>query len=395
MSAKQFEGNKENKKESQNRKKTTFTQAPDGVSQLIASRWKIGAALVVAFLIFFAIRILLPLADGIVLGLVFAYIARPIRKKFKKHRRLGALIASLCIFIPIVFIIGVGVVQILNQVSWILEHQSEVIGEIFAFVRSLEIPEQYLEEINSMVWNLLTSLLPAIGRIGFISYAWGIGMFVINFIVAMLLCYFLLSDGDKLYCAVLSVVPEEYKAPLNRYAAHLDLILTGVFIGNAYAALTVSVTSVIVFYAFGFSHVLALATLIFIASVIPLFAGYMVLIPLAVLRYFEQGFESAFIFLLVSSLVIYGPPELFLRPYLTSIKSKIHPMLLMLAFLGGAFVGGIAGFFAAPILLGALVAAYRAYQETIHPEILKQNSELKNLEIPENLDCMQEKPCKK
>ncbi len=55
-------------------------------------------------------------------------------------------------------------------------------------------------------------------------------------------------------------------------------------------------------------------------------------------------------------------------------------MLLMLAFLGGAFVGGIAGFFAAPpILLGALVAAYRVYQEQIHPEMVaRADPDLRN-----------------
>ena len=174
-------------------------------------------------------------------------------------------------------------------------------------------------------------------------------------------------------------MPKEYKGIVNRYACHLDLILKGIFIGNAYSALIVSVTSVVVFYAFGFPHVLALATLIFIASVIPLFAGYMVLVPLALMRYIEHGFESAALFFVVSSLIIYGPPELILRPYLTGMKSKIHPMLLILAFLGGAFVGGIAGFFAAPILLGALVAAYRVYQEYIHPELVEANLELKNL----------------
>ncbi len=35
-------------------------------------------------------------------------------------------------------------------------------------------------------------------------------------------------------------------------------------------------------------------------------------------------------------------------------------MLIIIAFLGGALVGGVAGFFIAPILLGAIVAAYRA-----------------------------------
>jgi predicted PurR-regulated permease PerM len=346
-----------------------FNYPPDGVSQLIASRWKIGVAVALAILLFFAFLILLPLADGIVLGIVFAYIARPIQVRFGKYRKLGALIASLCVFVPVIFIIGAGIVEILNQVSWVIEHQTSVMSGILDFIHGLEIPQAYVDRINNVIWNLFTSLIPAVGSIGLISYAQSIGLFIVNFIISVFFCYFLLADGDRLYCAFIGMIPRDYQSIVNRYAAHLDLILKGVFIGNAYSALIVSVTSVFVLYAFGFTHVLALATLIFIASVIPLFAGYMVLVPLAIIRYFEQGFESASLFFVVSSLVIYGPPELILRPYLTSLKSKIHPMLLMLAFLGGAFVGGIAGFFAAPVLLGALVAAYRVFQENVHPEL--------------------------
>ncbi|HWR25317.1 MAG TPA: AI-2E family transporter [Methanosarcina sp.] len=355
-----------------------LSQTPDGVSQIIASRWKIGAALVVAVLLCFSILILLPLADGIVLGLVFAYIAKPIQLKFKRHRKLGALIASLCIFFPIVFIVGVGVVEILNQISWIIDNKTEVVGAILDFIRALNIPPELIGSVNDSIRNLFTSLIPAVGSIGLIGYARSIGVFIVNFIVSIIFCFYILADGDRLYRAFLGVMPIEYKEMVDRYACHLDLILRGIFIGSAYSALIVSVTSVIVFYAFGFPHVLALATLIFIASVIPLFAGYMVLVPLALMRYIQSGFESAALFLVVSSVVIYGPPELILRPYLTGMRSRIHPMLLILAFLGGAFVGGIAGFFAAPILLGALVAAYRVYQEYIHPELPKVNLDLKN-----------------
>ena len=127
-----------------------FNQTPDGVSQLIASKWKIGAALAVALLLYFAILILLPLADGIVLGIVFAYIARPIQIKFRKHRKVGALIASLCIFIPIVFIIGAGIVEILNQISWVIEHQTAVAAAILNFVNSLNIPREILIRINTI-----------------------------------------------------------------------------------------------------------------------------------------------------------------------------------------------------------------------------------------------------
>jgi predicted PurR-regulated permease PerM len=358
----------------------------DGVEQIIASRWKIGAALAIAVLLCLSFLVLLPLADGIVLGLVFAYIGRPIQLKFKEHRKLGALVASLCIFIPLVFIIGVGIVEILNQVTWILNNKTAVTGAAVDFIHALNIPQELVEILNDAVKNLFASILPAIGSIGLIKYAESISLFVINFMVSILFCFYILADGDRLYSAFLGVMPSDYKGIVNRYACHLDLILRGIFLGSAYSAIIVSVTSVVVFYVFGFPHVLALATLIFIASVVPLFAGYMVLIPLALTRYVQYGFESAVFFFVAASVVIYGPPELILRPYLTGMQSKIHPMLLILAFLGGAFVGGIAGLFAAPILLGALVAAYRVYQEYGHPEQVEANLELRNLRGSSNAE---------
>ena len=351
----------------------------DGVEQIIANRWKIGAALAIAMLLCLSFLVLLPLADGIILGLVFAYIARPIQLKFKERRKLGALVASLCIFIPLVFIIGIGILEILNQVTWIINNKTAVTGAVVDFIHALQIPPELVAIFNDAVRNLFASLLPAIGSIGLIGYAQSLSLFVINFMISIFFCFYILADGDRLYSAFLGVIPTDYKGVVNRYACHLDLILRGIFLGSAYSAIIVSVTSVVVFYAFGLPHVLALATLIFIASVLPLFAGYMVLIPLALMRYLQYGFESAVFFFVVASIVIYGPPELILRPYLTGMQSKIHPMLLILAFIGGAFVGGIAGLFAAPILLGALVAAYRVYQEYCHPEQIEANLGLKKL----------------
>jgi predicted PurR-regulated permease PerM len=351
----------------------------DGVEQIIASRWKIGATLAIAVLLCLSFLLLLPLADGIVLGLVFAYIARPIQLIFKERRQLGALLASLCIFIPLVFIIGIGIVEILNQVSWIISNKTAVASAAVDFIHALNIPQELVGFFNDSIKNFSGSLLPAIGSIELIRYAQSISLFVINFMISILFCFYILADGDRLYNAFLGVVPNDYREIVNRYACHLDQILRGIFLGSAYTAIIVSVTSVVVFYAFGFPHVLALATLIFIASVLPLFAGYLVLIPLALMRYIQNGLGSAVFFFVVASVVIYGPPELILRPYLTSMQSKIHPMLLILAFIGGAFVGGIAGLFAAPILLGALVAAYRVYQEDAHPEQVEAGVGLKNL----------------
>ncbi|WMW24297.1 AI-2E family transporter [Methanolobus sediminis] len=333
----------------------------DGISRIIAAKWKIASFVVVLLLFLLFCYILFPLADGIVLGLVFAYIARPIFMKLRRFRRVGALIATLCIVVPVIFIIGSGMVEIFRQIVWVFENQSYVMNTSLDILRSIDIPARYSNDVQQMVWDLSTSILPLLGRIGLISYARNLMMFSINLFLAIFLCYFLLADGDGLYRAVYKVVPSRHEQDFECFALHLDVILQGIFVGNASAALIVSVLSLIVFYAFGLTHILALSALIFVASVIPMFAGYMVLLMLSVYRYMQQGLESAAVFFIVSSIVIYAPPELVLRPYLASIKSQIHPFLILLAFLGGGFVGGVAGFFLAPIVLGAVIAAYRVY----------------------------------
>lgn len=335
----------------------------DGLAILVSNKWNIIIALLLLILFLALATILLPLGDGIVLGLVFAYICRPIYVKLKRWNHVGAFIATMFIVTPLVIIIGIGVVEIFRQLVWIIENQSEVISFLFDIVRQV-VPEAYSSRVNEAIWSSSISILSFIGQLGFISYARGLAMLMINLIVAVFVCFFLLQDGEQVHQSFIKIVPDELQDLMEQYLKELDIILGGVFIGNAYAALTVSTISIVVFYAFGLSHILALAALVFIASVIPFFAGYMILVALSIIRYFELGLQSAIVFFMVSSIIIYAPPELFLRPYLVSLKSQIHPIVLMVVFLGGGFVGGVAGFFAAPIILGALIAAYRVYTNT-------------------------------
>ncbi len=131
--------------------------------------------------------------------------------------------------------------------------------------------------------------------------------------------------------------------------------------------------SLFVFFFFGVPGIPAMASLIFLASLIPIFAGWMILGPIAVGRYFEYGLWDAVIFYVVAGAVIYGPTELVLRPYIVGVKSYTHPLLMLLMFIGGALVAGIAGFFMAPALMGILIAAYRTYEDQVHGRIETPN----------------------
>ncbi len=348
---------------------------PDGVSKLIEHKWTIAIIAGVSIIFLAVVYTVLPLIDGIVLGVVFAYVGRPINNKLSKYTRFAPFVATACIITPIIFILGIGAIEIINQIIWVVEHHSEIMTSFIATIEGLDLPEFIYneEDISQMIANITASAIGIIGQIPAFEYAKKLTILAINFIVSVFVCFFLLMDGDRFVALIRDLVPQPNIGIVDAFIEHADQILSGIFIGNLYVAIFASMISIFVFYFFGVSGILAMASLIFLASLIPIFAGWMILGPIAVGRYFEYGLWDAVIFYAVAAAVIYGPTELVLRPYIVGVKSYTHPLLMLLMFIGGALVAGIAGFFMAPALMGILIAAYRTYEDMIHGKIETSN----------------------
>lgn len=337
----------------------------DGISVIIENKWMIVAAIILLFILGIFGYIVLPLLDGIILGLVFAYIARPIKRGLENWgvgERLSVLLATFAIITPLMGILGLGMVEIINQLIIMAQNQQQLIDSIINFIKELNIPEPVYIQIQEAVFNLSSTILPMLGQIPF-SLGMKLAFFALNVIISVFVCFFLLKDGSKFVRAMIDVVPADKLQIVESFKNHLDYILAGIFLGNIYAAMITSILSVGVFYAFDVPHIPAMSALILLAGLIPIFAGWMVLGPIAILRYFEFGLNDAALFMLVSAVVLYAPTELLLKPYIVGRASHIHPLLVMLAFIGGGLVGGIGGFFMAPIFLGTLIASYRAYMD--------------------------------
>jgi predicted PurR-regulated permease PerM len=346
-------------------------QASDGVSTLIKNKWTIAVAFIIFLTAITFVYITLPLLDGIIMGVVLAYVARPLKHFFDRHTpRLSPYIATGAIVIPIFLIIGLGVIEIFNYLLWAIKNQAYVTGVLMSLVGRLDLPEFARAKTIDIISNFASYSLPIIqqlpvGKIGYIFV-----LFAINILIAVILCFYLLVDGGRLVDKAIDITPHEVKDFSRKFIKHFDGILSALFIGNFYSAIATGLLSLVVFWLFGFTNVLALSALMLTASIVPFLAGWMVVIPLVIYRYIELGRESATIFFVVSLLVVIIPPELLIRPYIINVQSNIHPMLIIIAFIGGGLVGGIAGFFIAPILLGAIVAAYRANAE-LRMEALK------------------------
>ncbi|PXF58172.1 MAG: AI-2E family transporter [Candidatus Methanogaster sp.] len=345
--------------------------ASDGVSELIEHKWTIATIAGISIIFLAIVYTVLPLVDGIVLGVVFAYVGRPINSKLLKYTRFAPFIATACIITPILFILGMGALEIINQITWVVDHHSEIMTSFIATIEGMDLPEFIYtgEDTSQMIENLTNSAIEILGQIPALEYAEKSLLLIINFIVSVFVCFFLLMDGDRFVALIRDLVPQPNNGIVDAFIEHADQTLSGLFIGNLYVAIFASVISVFVFYFFGVPHIPAMASLIFLASLIPIFAGWMILGPIAVGRYFEYGLWDAVIFYAIAATVIYGPTELVLRPYIVGVKSYTHPLLMLLMFLGGALVAGIAGFFIAPALMGLLIAAYRTYEDRIHGRI--------------------------
>jgi len=288
-----------------------------------------------------------PLLDSMVLGVVFAYVGRPIKNLFGKRQMLGSLLATCCIVIPIFLVITLGTLEIANQLIWLVDNKNELMGISSGFIRSLNIPPIFLDQLTGSLKELLDIVM---------SLAETVPLRLLNFVLSFLVCFFLLLDGTGLKNLLIRILPPKKLEMNKKYFAKIDQTLSGIFIGSIYTSIVGGIVAFMIFYLFNIPRPLALASLVILAGLVP-FLTWLVFIPITIYRYFEYGAVDALIFFLIVSILVHLA-EFFMRPYFVSAKSSLHPLLVMLTFIGGGLVAGIAGFFLAPALTGIIYAIY-------------------------------------
>lgn len=306
-----------------------------------------------------------PFLDGIILGMVFAYVGRPIRDKFGQRRRLGSLVAAICIVVPIFLILGLGTLEIANQIIILARNQEALRSGLGILMQqtAMDLPSWVKDFLTSGLENTAGLIAPIAASIPIFHIGRVVSLGIINFLISIPICYFVLTDGKGFKESIISLLPQGEMKIYRKYIDRIDRILSGIYIGTIYTSILGSLIAAFIFYAFGLPRPFALASIVFVAGMVPFLTSWIVIIPVTVYRYFAVGLEGAVIFFVLASSLIYLPSELLIRPYLVSAKSSLHPLLVMLSFLGGALVAGIGGFFLAPAIMGAIVGIYQVRRE--------------------------------
>jgi len=288
---------------------------------------------------------------------------KAIRNLFGHRRHLGSAVAAIWIIIPISIILILGAMEIANLVFWLAQNQGSLLDDLRKFISGFSIPPLVYDLLTGSLQNVIDAVTSVAAGIPVFSLGRDLLHLSINLILSIAVCYFLLIDGGGFVRSWFTLMPPETVDVYRRYFRRIDRILSGIFLGSMYTAIVGGIISAIVFFLFDVPRPFALASLVFIAGLVPILTAWAVIIPLSLYRYFVLGPDAAILFFIVASLMIYLPSELIIRPYLVSTQSSLHPLLVMLSFLGGAMVAGISGFFLAPAIMGLIVGAYQVWRE--------------------------------
>ena len=153
----------------------------------------LASLLLVAFFFF-------PFLDGIILGTVFAYVGKPIRDHFHRKRRMGVLIAVLCIVIPIFLVLGLGMVEIANQIIILARNQEAIRAALAAFTdqASRDLAPWIMDLLARELENAAGILGPLAASIPVFHMGRVASLAIINFIISIPVCYFMLLEGESL-----------------------------------------------------------------------------------------------------------------------------------------------------------------------------------------------------
>jgi predicted PurR-regulated permease PerM len=187
---------------------------------------------------------------------------------------------------------------------------------------------------------------------------------VLEFVVALVTMYYVLVDGPRLARRIERIAPLE---PRHTRALLVEAREVGrtAFLGAIVTAIVQGFLAWIGFSVLGVPEPLTWAVLTALASFLPVIGTALVWAPVAGYLVIVEHPVRAVLMLAWGFLVITSLVDYVIRPRIVGSSGHGHPLLTLLALLGGIEVFGLAGLVIAPIVMSVFVAAFLIYEREV------------------------------
>lgn len=344
------------------------------------------------FLILFVISIFLlgwlmrPFMAIIVLAAVVSSAFYPLYRFLNRPHGISPRLASLitCIviffilFIPIIFLVGV----LANEANdlYLKARNAVLSGEIRQIMegsRLLDRVNDFLAPFNFQVTGeTLNAALTQLGKeVGLFLYKQANAIaantlsFLFNFFMMLLVCFFLLIDGERLVAFIVDLSPLPRRQDEKLVQKFRDMA-GAILIGNGICGFIQGFLGGALFALCGLSSPILWGVIMAILAFLPIVGIGVVFVPAAVYL-MMKGRIAVGLFFLVFYVIVSGGIEYFFKPKLVGSRVQMHTLMVFLAILGGMKIFGILGIIYGPLVVTAfltLTEIYRVnYQNLIAP----------------------------
>jgi len=172
---------------------------------------------------------------------------------------------------------------------------------------------------------------------------------IIDLFILLALVFFFLRDGPDMRKYLISLAKTKKQT---RLLGEVEDLLHGIILGNFASAIIIGLLGWVGFYILGFPYAGVLGVIVGVSALLPVVGSWMVYGVLASYEAVLGDYMLGGIFLLIA--VVMALLEAYLGPRISSFKTRVHPGIMLVGFVGGPIVFGLKGIIIGPIILGTL-----------------------------------------
>ena len=306
--------------------------------------------------------------DVVVLAISIAVVLYPLQTYCMNHlnRYLSASLITALVFVVLVVSV-LFCISIISQNSAALQ---EIVGTIEHWIQNpstdLRIFGFPVERGQISAWlDLSKSLFLHYWQMIF-SDVTTIALKTVIFFASL---YVLLVHGEHFRVRIMARIPDTVRGHVKKMADDIVDTLYAIYVVLVAIAALTFVISIPVFWVLGYGHILFYSFLCAICELIPVLGSSVVFIFLGAYALSIGDITGVLILFFFGYICVAALPEIFVRPVLMGRRLKLHPLLMLIGFIGGIIALGMVGFVIGPVIIVLLMDIYRLlFVEKKEPE---------------------------
>lgn len=274
------------------------------------------------------------------------------------------------------------VFAVMGQARELVTSASAGFDQLYEFVRDgpLPVDEQQIRQARDAAIDFVTSSTVGAGAISGLS---AVGSFLTGLVLMIVILFFLLKDGERIWAFVLRAFKGKRLVKARRVGHDGLAVLGGYVRGTAIVALVDSFFIGLALVILGVPLALPLAVIVFIGAFIPLVGATLAGALAALVALVADGPVTA----LIVVVVVVAVNQLegnFLQPIVMGRTLSVHPLVILVALTAGTILAGIIGAILSVPLAAVSWAAIKAWTREPDEEISRQ--EIEQAEYETRLD---------